>query len=444
MSLEIDPLADLTKEARRLPKDSNLHIQVVSVLHEGNVDDKLDSLFSAAPFVTLELPSISVNAFIRKEPNNLSSFWKDILSRVKRGSGVNNNAAAIQGRRLVTGQWPAGSRAGGKVPALVVSANSESVGHLIGQESVNLEKPRRMAISAPRVIEKIRRCLDSQTELPFSWDDEFGIYHLLKTPDVDHLNQTEALIAAEPWQSPMKFLYEEHQEIFQGLPETPYSFALLEQAVQHLIRIHIDKTQVKGILDQSIRATENKHTLVVHIGGIDHSLNIIHMLELVLGDHPKVTIEDVTDPRIVRPALTMRDFFARYIPPTEALLSTRIFEDFLFINEKIAAEVIHKALINGSEDLDALCCRQACLQVYKPDEVNFDQLVIEYLLSLLPKEVLAEKQAILADLMGQPIGNLVRFTREVMSEYSAEIQHAEELFRLRTVNFPKLDSSLVS
>lgn len=458
-SLPQSPLAELSKIAKRIDLNldslgSNAHLKIWGGLHAGKIDDSLREDILEADIITLELPAVGIKH--TKETRGKAEenpFWEEVIRYAEENGknvhGANNNRASVNGIRLLGDRIRKDQQPFENGPHMVISGRS--IKEDIRELSLDSEKTvpslvKLKNVGGNGVVKDLVRGAKLYGQYS-AHSGESTIYSTILRP-IDDKSELKVLAVDGQWASPMEFWMEYMDIIGKGVEnEFPVTSDLVEAGIMHLLRARGDKTQSKTMLKlldkkvkQMMRDGDRQEQInLLHIGGGIHNPNLLPILNASIGESQRITTEDRLDSRAIPVARSLLSFFSPRIEIESALSATEIFEDQALMNIPKTLSALSGALSNRDE-VRHVWHESNLLKEYvdtvraREDSGQFDSFYLEYLLSLLPNELIeAEAFPKVTDTY---IQDIERFINVNLPQYRGEISKSHLLFEQRKENFP--------
>lgn len=395
-----DPLRKLRNDALKISQnlisnDSTLEVNVVGALHEGIPASDILNLVAGAHAVSLELPSIAVKAHLNGEPTKVdgNGFWGTIMNEAKRSSGVNNNRAAVNGIRILDDRLrPEQNNVPSGVPDVIVGGWQVSGGQEfeVGQLS-DEEILRDISTQEPRFGGKY-------PGRAFVLQNGRDYFLHVNRPTQDR-QALSAVFVGNRYMLPTEYFMRRGAGIFGEEVGGISGIELSEFALSHLLRLNVDKTQIKGLLSEVIdlsKQIEGQNIQMIHVGGAAHNPNLLGILREVFSPFDNVVVKEVRDQRMPGPASDNLTFFGSHIHPVEGLSATAVLQDQVVVDVSRTDALLGRVSKENSAELVDFGRREFIARKYEDfigESDNSGQVeffTVRNLLSHIPPEVITQ------------------------------------------------------
>jgi len=456
------PLAELAKIAQRIDLNlenlgSKAHLKIWGGLHAGKIDDSLRKDIDEADIITLELPAVGIrHTKETKGKAEENPFWEEVIDYAEENGknvhGANNNRASVNGIRLLGDRIRKDQLPFEKGPHMVISGRS--IKENIPELSYDSEKMEPSLVVLKNTGEG-KRIIDELIEGAKLYGQysarsgESTIYSTVLRP-IDEARELKVLAVSGKWASPMEFWMEYMSIIGKGREdEFPVTSDLVEAGIMHLLRIRGDKTQSKTMLKlldkkvkQMVRDGDRQEQVnLLHIGGGIHNPNLLPILNRSISSSELITTEDKLDARAVPVARSLLSYFSPRIDIEKGLASTEIFEDQVIMDIPKSLSVLHESIADP-EEVKHVWHEHKILGDYvnivrvREDSGQFDSFYLEYLISLIPNELIEREEFPVATKAFIP--DLEKYISINLPQYRGELARNHALYQKRKENFPLL------
>ncbi len=367
--------------------DGNLSITIVGALHEGNPgDDILDQVLSADT-TTLELPSISVNAFQQGQESRIKkgSFWGKIINEALDPVGVNNKRPFVNAIRILDDRVRSGQRMPDFVPDIAIGATTQT----------NFS---RETISDPDLIASIRmQEADFQGIYPsraYVMREGQGHYVHVNKPTAEKA-ELSAVVVGGDYMLPTEYFMDRGAELFGDDVGGLAGVELAEHALSHFLRTGVDRGQVNGILNAALALLqdgEGREHKIVHVGGAAHNPNLLGILRGIFKPFDRIKISEALDARMPGTATDKLTLFGSMIPVEDSLNATRLYRDQVAINVPQADQLLEGVAALNKDRLIEFGRREVMARRFEDVVAHDNSAQVEYfvtrnLLSLVPPDL---------------------------------------------------------
>lgn len=356
-----DPLGELRNEARKianlaLQKNQQVKITVLGTLHEEIPHSDIVKAISISDLTSLELPSIVVKAYQSGAAVKLGeeSFWGKVLDSAKVSRGVNNNRAAVNGRRILDGTVTSEGKIPDSFPDISVSAqnmkfgNGEALEKAEIADSETLWEIQRQEIGFNNIYPSLASIVKD------------GIEHFIYVArPTQGKNVLSAALVSGNFMLPAEYFMMHGSEIFGDEVDGIAGADICKLTLNHLLRVRVDKTQIKGMLRELSSVMKNfpsgKSIEMVHLGGIDHNPNLLRILNEIFGPQNRIQILEGEDREASKSTSNESVFFDKHMSISEALLATKMYEDQVVINVSCTDRLLKNIFSENKDSLITFC-----------------------------------------------------------------------------------------
>ena len=387
-----DPLRELRSEARNIANaydqlGGSLAITVVGALHEGNPGtDILDQVFNADT-TTLELPSISVNAYQQGHESRIQKdgFWGKVIGEALDPVGVNNKRPYVNAIRILDDRVRKGQTMPYFVPDIAMGAATR-------------EDFSREAIVDPDLIDAIRNqeagFNDIYPSRAFVMHQGEGHYIHVNKPTRGKTELSAVIVGGE-YMLPSEYFMNKGEGLFGANVGGIAGVELAEHALSHFLRTGVDRGQVGGILNAALALLqdgEGRDHKIVHVGGAAHNPNLLGILNNIFKPFRGVAISEILDERMPGTATDKLTIFGSMIPVEESLNATRLYRDQVAIHIPQADQLLEGVAASSSDRLTEFGNREVIARRFEDTVPHDNSAQVEYfvvrnLLSLIPPSV---------------------------------------------------------
>lgn len=465
---EKDPLAKERKLARNISRNlalrnATLTISILGTLHIGQIGDGIKDSIDWSTSVSTELPSIAVKGYLEKGfPHSIkelrkrrhnkvkdSSFWKEVVDYCKDTktpvTGVNNHKAAVDTMRVFDGRVPKKFKPGKAKPSVIFSTEDEALAQRLASQGKNFLQSR-FSSYAFRMMPEVAPLGSSefvlQPKKPFpivSVEDYDGAKYYsyqYKYPSKKSQPKVTPPGFILPTHYQMEYAEEDFREISN---EHVDPYILSQRALDHLIRLRVDKTQVKGMLQAfhtllNDPRSEGLYIRHLHIGGEFHNPNIAALLNSLFAGSERVRVYSGVDERTPAPLSGEHHMFASEIDAAEGLRATVTQHDHVVVHVEKTRQLFQKAANQiGDQTVRIGQLRQAERELLRTGKGELEYYLLEAFFQLTPPG----SGLHFPDLLENFPHALAQKVKEVSPETSFQVDYLMNMYERRDEYFPQ-------
>lgn len=364
-------------------------LNVFGALHAGIPGPDLKETVGNSTSVSFELPSIVVASFQEGEMTQADNnpFWRDLLSLNENAVGVNDNRPATIGIRVVDDRVKKEHTVPRNFPDTVVSSRALAARDIA-----------RGTITSSEFIDQLRvqdkgfgQAYPSRAYL---MEDGKEFYVNVNRPIENDL--LSALYVSGRYMLPVEYYLTRGEEIFGSNIGGLHGIEIAQIAMSHLIRTQVDRVQIKSMLKnlrRVVRDTQDGgHVVHTHVGGATHNLNLLSILENVVGENAQIQIHDLRDSRMPDLVPDRLTIFERYAKAKDVLDAVKIIDGQVLVDVESTDRILKQVVSDNFDVLMAFGERELAARDYETavpksdNSAEIEYFVIRSLLWMIDPE----------------------------------------------------------